>query len=146
VGLKPRLDLAKAAGILTGIGITVNRQLETSAKNVYAIGDCAEVDGLVLPYVMPIMQAARTLAPNLLGQMLALTYPAMPVMVKTPALPTIVSPPAKGAVGNWKVNSIEDGLEARFESSDGKLLGFALLGAATAQRGAFTKELPAILQ
>ncbi len=146
VGLKPRLDLAKAAGILTGIGITVNRQLETSAKNVYAIGDCAEVDGLVLPYVMPIMQAARTLAPNLLGQMLALTYPAMPVMVKTPALPTIVSPPAKGAVGNWKVNSIEDGLEARFESSDGKLLGFALLGAATTQRGEFTNELPAILQ
>ena len=146
VGLRPRLDLAKSAGILTGIGITVNRQLETSAKNVYAIGDCAEVDGLVLPYVMPIMQAARTLAPNLLGQALALTYPAMPVMVKTPVLPTIVSPPAKGAVGNWKVNSIEDGLEARFESSDGKLLGFALLGAATAQRGAFTKELPAILQ
>ena len=146
VGLRPRLDLAKAAGILTSIGITVNRQLETSAKNVYAIGDCAEVDGLVLPYVMPIMQAARTLAPNLLGQALALTYPAMPVMVKTPALPTIVSPPAKGAVGDWKVNSMEDGLEARFESSEGKLLGFALLGAATAQRGALTKELPAILQ
>jgi len=146
VGLRPRLDLAKAAGILTSIGITVNRQLETSAKNVYAIGDCAEVDGLVLPYVMPIMQAARTLAPNLLGQALALTYPAMPVMVKTPALPTIVSPPAKGAAGDWKVNPMEDGLEARFESSDGKLLGFALLGAATAQRGALTKELPAILQ
>ena len=146
VGLRPRLDLAKAAGILTSIGITVNRQLETSAKNVYAIGDCAEVDGLVLPYVMPIMQAARTLAPNLLGQALALTYPAMPVMVKTPALPTIVSPPAKGAAGDWKVNSMEDGLEARFESSDGKLLGFALLGTATAQRGALTKELPAILQ
>ena len=146
VGLRPRLDLAKAAGILTGIGITVNRQLETSAKNVYAIGDCAEVDGLVLPYVMPIMQAARTLAPNLLGQALALTYPAMPVMVKTPALPTIVSPPAKGAAGDWKVNPMEDGLEARFESSDGKLLGFALLGAATVQRGALTKELPAILQ
>ena len=146
VGLKPRLNLAKAAGILTGIGITVNRQLETSAKNVYAIGDCAEVDGLVLPYVMPIMQAARTLAPNLLGQELALSYPAMPVMVKTPSLPTIVSPPAKGAVGDWKIIPVEGGLEARFESSDGKLLGFALLGAATAQRGALTKELPPILQ
>jgi len=145
VGLRPRLDLAKAAGITTGVGITVNRQLETSAKNVYAIGDCAEVNGLVLPYVMPIMQAARTLAPNLLGQELALTYPAMPVMVKTPSLPTIVSPPAKGAVGDWKINSMDDGLEARFESSDGKLLGFALLGTATAQRGALTKELPPIL-
>jgi len=145
VGLKPRLDLAQAAGIATGEGITVNRQLETSAKNVYAIGDCAEVEGLVLPYVMPIMQAARVLAPNLLGQHTTLSYPAMPVMVKTPALPTIVSPPAKGVVGDWKINSVEGGLEARFESSDGKLLGFALLGAATAQRGALTKELPPIL-
>lgn len=146
VGLKPRLDLAKGAGIATGSGITVNRQLETSAKNVYAIGDCAEVEGLVLPYVMPIMQAARALAPNLLGQATTLTYPAMPVMVKTPALPTIVSPPAKGAAGEWKINPIEGGLEARFESSEGKLLGFALLGTATAQRGALTKELPPILQ
>jgi rubredoxin-NAD+ reductase len=145
VGLRPRLDLAQSAGITTGVGITVNRQLETSAKNVYAIGDCAEVEGLVLPYVMPIMQAARALAPNLLGQATVLSYPAMPVMVKTPALPTIVSPPAKGAVGDWKINSVEGGLEARFESTDGKLLGFALMGTATAQRGALTKELPPIL-
>jgi rubredoxin-NAD+ reductase len=68
VGLKPRLELAKAAGIRTNIGIVVNRELETSAPNVYSLGDCAEVDGLVLPYVMPIMQAARALAPSLIGQ------------------------------------------------------------------------------
>jgi len=146
VGLRPRLDLAKAAGIATGLGIQVDRQLETSSKNIYSIGDCAEVDGLVLPYVMPIMQAARALAPSLLGQEATLTYPAMPVMVKTPALPTIASPPAKNSQGNWKINQIEGGLDARFESADGKLLGFVLLGAATAQRGALTKELPAILQ
>ena len=145
VGLKPRLALAKAAGIETALGIQVNRQLETSAQNVYAIGDCAEVDGLVLPYVMPIMQAARALAPTLLGQETTLTYPAMPVMVKTPALPTIVSPPAKDSNGQWKINTIEGGIEARFESTDGQLLGFALLGTATAQRGALTKELPSIL-
>ncbi len=146
VGLKPRLDLAKAAGIKTGVGIQVNRELETSAPNVYAIGDCAEVEGLVLPYVMPIMQAARALASTLLGQRTALTYPAMPVMVKTPAFATIVSPPAKGALGEWKTISIEGGVEARFESPDGKLLGFVLMGAATAQRGALSKELPPVLQ
>lgn len=145
VGLKPRVELAKATGINVGTGIQVNRELETNIKNIFAIGDCAEVDGLVLPYVMPIMQAARALAPTLLGQVTALTYPAMPVMVKTPALPTIVSPPAKGAEGKWTTTPVEGGLEARFESADGKLLGFALLGAATAQRGVLTKELPAIL-
>ena len=145
VGLKPRVELAKATGINTGAGIQVNRELETNIKNIFAIGDCAEVEGLVLPYVMPIMQAARALAPTLIGQTTALTYPAMPVMVKTPALATIVSPPAKGAEGKWTTTPVEGGLEARFESADGKLLGFALIGTATAQRGALTKELPAIL-
>ena len=145
VGLKPRIELAKASGISTGTGIQVNRELETNIKNIFAIGDCAEVDGLVLPYVMPIMQAARALAPTLIGQATALTYPAMPVMVKTPALATIVSPPAKGAEGKWTSTPIEGGLESRFESADGNLLGFVLMGTATAQRGALTKELPAIL-
>ncbi|QWE09189.1 NAD(P)/FAD-dependent oxidoreductase [Polynucleobacter ibericus] len=145
VGLKPRVDLAKAAGINIGVGIQVNRELETNIKNIFAIGDCAEVEGLVLPYVMPIMQAARALAPTLIGQTTALTYPAMPVMVKTPALATIVSPPAKGSEGKWVTTPVDGGLEARFESVDGKLLGFALMGTATAQRGALTKELPAIL-
>ncbi|MBU3550215.1 NAD(P)/FAD-dependent oxidoreductase [Polynucleobacter sp. MWH-Berg-3C6] len=146
VGLKPRVDLAKAAGIKTGLGVQVNRELETSHKNIYSLGDCAEVEGLVLPYVMPIMQAARALAPTLLGQVTTLSYPAMPVMVKTPALPTIVSPPAKDAQGQWKTTAIEGGIEARFEAADGKLLGFALMGTATSQRGSLTKELPPILQ
>ncbi len=145
VGLRPRLDLAKATGLATGTGIKVNRHLETSVQNIYSLGDCAEVEGLVLPYVMPIMQAARALAPTLIGQDTALSYPAMPVMVKTPTLPTIVSPPAKDAVGAWKTHPVEGGLESRFESADGKLLGFVLMGSATAQRGAFTKELPALL-
>ena len=145
VGLKPRLDLAKSAGIHTAAGIAVNRELQTSVSNVYSLGDCAEVEGLVLPYVMPLMQAARALAPTLIGQPTLVNYPAMPVMVKTPALPTVVSPPAKGAEGQWKTIPIEGGIEARFESADGKLLGFALMGKATMQRGALTKELPAIL-
>ncbi len=146
IGLRPRLDLAKHAGIETGLGIKVNRELETSSNNVYSIGDCAEVDGLVLPYVMPIMQAARVLASNLIGQHASLTYPAMPVMVKTPSLSTVVSPPAKDAKGEWKTKTIDGGgLEARFESPNGQLLGFALLGSATTQRGALSKKLPAIL-
>lgn len=145
VGLKPRLELAQKAGIKTGHGIQVDRKLETNIQNIFSIGDCAEVDGLVLPYIMPIMQAARALAPTLLGQETLLTYPAMPVMVKTPALPTIVSPPPNGANGQWAVSSADGGVQALFKSPDGKLLGFALLGPATAQRAALTKELPALL-
>ena len=112
---------------------------------MFSLGDCAEVNGLLLPYVMPIMQAARALAPNLLDQKTILNYPAMPVMVKTPSLPTIVSPPPKDVSGKWRVQKVDGGIEARFESEDNKLLGFALMGSATAQRAALTKELPPLL-
>ena len=145
VGLRPRIQLARDAGIKTGLGIEVNRQLQTNLDSIYAIGDCAETEGLVLPYVMPIMQAARALAPVLLGQAATLQYPAMPVMVKTPAYPIVVSPPAKGAEGQWKNTNVDGGMLCRFESADGQLLGFALLGSATAERAALVKLLPPVL-
>jgi rubredoxin---NAD+ reductase len=145
VGLRPRIQLAREAGIKTGLGIEVNRQLQTNLDSIYAIGDCAEVEGLVLPYVMPIMQAARALAPTLLGQTASLQYPAMPVMVKTPAYPIVVSPPAKGAEGQWKNTNVDGGMLCRFESADGQLLAFALLGSATAERAALVKLLPPVL-
>ena len=146
VGLKPRLEIAQAAGIETGVGIMVNRVLETSLSNIYAIGDCAEVEGLILSYVMPIMQAARALALSLTGQRTELAYPAMPIVVKTPALPTIVAQPAEGVAGTWRNVPVEEGgYLSRFESIDGDLLGFTLMGSATSQRGELTKQLPAIL-
>jgi len=145
IGLRPRVALAQAAGIKTGMGITVNRNLESSAADVYALGDCAEVEGLVLPYVMPIMHAARALAATLAGKPTAVSYPAMPVLVKTPACPTIVSPPAAGAAGKWDVTATEEGVKALFYDASGKLLGFALNGKATEERAALAKLLPPVL-
>lgn len=41
-GVKPNIDFLKDNGIDTDKGILVNRLLETSVKDVYAIGDCAQ--------------------------------------------------------------------------------------------------------
>ncbi len=145
VGLKPRIALAAAAGIKVNRGIAVNRNLETSAAGVYALGDCAEIDGLVMPYVMPIMHATRALAQTLAGKPAAVSFPAMPVMVKTPACPTIVSPPAAGAQGQWQVEATSDGVNSLFVGADGRLLGFALNGSATAERAKLAPQLPPVL-
>ncbi len=145
IGLRPRVSLAQAAGIAVNRGIVVGRYLQTSAPDVYALGDCAEVGGLVLPYVMPIMQAARALAPTLTGTPTQLSYPAMPVVVKTPAMPVVVSPPAQDAVGQWKLLAEDSGIDARFEDAAGNPLGMALIGSATAQKAAVTKLLPPVL-
>lgn len=145
IGLRPRLELAQAAGLATGRGIRVNRHLQTSVEHIYALGDCAEVDGLVLPFVMPIMHAARALAKTLAGQPATVSYPAMPVVVKTPAYPVVVAPPAAGAAGAWTETATADGARALFHGPGGELLGFALGGAATAEKQALTPQLPPVL-
>ena len=145
VGLKPRTALAAAAGIKVNRGIVADRNLATSALDVYTLGDCAEIEGMVMPYVMPIMHASRALAQTLAGKPTAVSFPAMPVMVKTPACPTIVAPPAIGAAGAWQVEATADGVKSLFTATDGKLLGFALNGAATAERAKLAPQLPAVL-
>jgi rubredoxin-NAD+ reductase len=144
IGLKPRTGLASRAGLKVNRGIVVDRNLATSAPDVYALGDCAEVEGHVLPFVLPIMQAARALAKTLAGTPTAVSYPAMPVVVKTPAMPAVVCPPPAVA-GGWQVDADDSGIEARFEDEGGRLRGFALLGAATARRTALASRLPTLL-
>ena len=90
---------------------------------------------------LPICALAATLA----GKATPVSYPAMPVLVKTPAWPTVVSPPAVGAQGQWDVSSDAEGMKALFKSADGKLLGFALHGKAIAERAVLAKELPPVL-
>lgn len=145
IGLRPRTALAQSAGIACQRGIVTNQLLETSITGIYAMGDCAEISGLHLPFILPIMHQARALAKTLAGTPTPLTYPAMPVVVKTPACPTVVCPPPVGVEGNWQSEPVEGGLQAYFKSLSGELLGFALLGSATTQSQALAAQLPAVL-
>jgi len=99
----------------------------------------------VLPFVMPIMHAGRALARTLAGETTKLTYPAMPVVVKTPAWPTVVAPPPAGVDGQWEVSRNEDGVRALFRDAGGALRGFALSGKAVAEKNALARELPPLL-
>lgn len=145
IGLRPRTALAKAAGLDVNRGIKVNKLLETSAKNVYALGDCAEVDGHVLLYVLPLMAAARALAQTLNNKPTPVAYPAMPVGVKTPVTPLTFHPPIGGSEGQWEYEEEGNNVRAYFKNANGELRGFVLTGEATNDKAKLTKELPAIL-
>ena len=146
IGLQPNIALAKEANIQTSRGIITNTLLETSQPDIYAVGDCAEVNGTLLPYVMPIMQQARALAKTLSGQSTAVHYPAMPVAVKTPAAPLTVLPAPIGVDVNWETEEFEDGMLARAADDEGTLRGFVLLGAtASKQRLTLTKLVPDLI-
>lgn len=146
IGLQPEISLAKNAGIHTSRGVLTNTGLETNLTNIYAVGDCAEVNGMLLPYVMPIMQQARALAKTLNGEQTAVHYPAMPVAVKTPAAPLTVLPAPVGVDIQWETETLEDGMIARALDADAVLRGFVLLGAtAGKQRLTLTKQVPDLI-
>lgn len=149
IGLRPRTTLAKDAGLTVNRGVVVDRELRTSHPDIYALGDCAEVEGLVLPYVLPLMAGARVLAKTLSGQPTAVAYPAMPVQVKTPVCPVVVSPVFPGVEGEWTVDAREgNNIRASFRNATGQLLGFALTGSFAgdaALKAQLAKEIPAWL-
>jgi rubredoxin-NAD+ reductase len=145
VGLRPRTELAEAAGLQVKRGIEVDRLLQTSVEHVYALGDCAEVEGLNLLYVMPLMSGVRALARTLSGQPTPVTYGPMPITVKTPVCPLVVSPPALGNEGSWSVEGEGNDLKALFRAADGKLLGYALTGTAVQERLTLNRQLPPVL-
>lgn len=145
IGLRPRVDLAAAAGLEIGRGVVVDRHLKTSHANIFALGDCAEVDGLNLLYVMPLMSCARALAQTLAGTPTPVKYGPMPVTVKTPICPLVVSPVPKGREGVWSVEGQGADIKALCHDADGNLLGYALTGAAVMEKLALNKLLPALL-
>lgn len=145
IGLRPRIDMAAAAGLMVNRGVVVDRQLKTSHANIYALGDCAEVDGLNLLYVMPLMSCARALARTLAGNPTAVVYGPMPITVKTPVCPLVVSPPPRGMEGAWTVEGQGGDIKALCRDTAGNLLGYALTGAAVMEKLAFNKQLPPLL-
>jgi len=148
IGLRPRIALAQAAGLETARGIVTDRLLRTSDAHIYALGDCAEVSGKVLMYVLPLMAAARALAKTLAGEETPVSYPAMPVQIKTPICPIVVSPVAPNTEGAWEIEADGANVKASFRAANGDLLGFALTGSYAGDmkvKSEMARALPAIL-
>ncbi|MGO4886682.1 nitrite reductase large subunit NirB [Anaerobacillus sp. MEB173] len=62
VGVRPNVTLAKECGIETQRAIVVNDYMETSAANIFAVGECAEHKGEVYGLVKPLFEQGKVLA------------------------------------------------------------------------------------
>jgi rubredoxin-NAD+ reductase len=102
VGLQPRTQIAAQADLGVARGILVDEMGRTSDPDIYALGDCAayvsaarpDIAGgaaRALPYIMPIMTAAKAIAATLAGQPTPIRFGPMAVRVKTPALPLTIA-------------------------------------------------------
>jgi CoA-disulfide reductase len=76
IGVKPEIELAKQAGLKIGStgGIKVNKNLQTSDPDIFAIGDAIEVEHFVLkkpvliPLAGPANKQGRMAADNIAGR------------------------------------------------------------------------------
>jgi rubredoxin-NAD+ reductase len=141
VGLRPHIELAREAGITVNRGIVVDGQLRSSDDSIFALGDCAEIEGKVMPYVLPIMQSSKVLARILNGEITRVLFPAMPVVVKTPAHPIAALPVPRGATGAWAKLASGTGVKLGFFDNQNMLRGFALTGEFAGERNEMTKMI-----
>lgn len=143
IGLQPVTAMAAKAAIATGRGVLANGEdMSTSAPGVYAVGDCAEVNGRVYSYIEPIQRQAEAVAAALAGDSRPFVSAPPLVRIKTPSLPLVVCPPS-GRTGRWRTVSA-DGRDWHLEYRSGAtLLGFALSGTCTQLASALYEEVKA---
>ncbi len=144
-GLRPMTDLARRSGIIVNRGIVVNRWLQTNFTDIFALGDCAEVDGLVQMYVAPLLQSTRALAKILTGGRDIVHYPVMPIVLKISVLPLVFVPPPANILGDWRFEGEGDHMRALFHDDSGQLRGFVLSGEKIRDKLPLAKQLPVIL-
>ncbi|MFI9818938.1 NAD(P)/FAD-dependent oxidoreductase [Streptomyces sp. NPDC052013] len=66
-GVRPRVALAKAAGLDVGKGVVVDDELRTSDPYIHAVGDCVQHAGTVYGLATPALEQADALAALLAG-------------------------------------------------------------------------------
>ncbi|MER8435608.1 nitrite reductase large subunit NirB [Mesorhizobium sp. M1312] len=67
VGIRPNAALAKEAGIAVNRGIVVDAGMRSNDPDIFALGECAEVNGMVYGLVAPLYEMARVAASQLAG-------------------------------------------------------------------------------
>jgi nitrite reductase (NADH) large subunit len=68
IGIRPAAELAKEAGITVNRGIVVNDFMKTSLPAIYAVGECAEHQGICYGLVAPLFEQGKILADLLTDQ------------------------------------------------------------------------------
>lgn len=141
-GLRAETGLAQSAGLTVNHGICVNSYLQTSNPDIYALGDCAEIDGKLLPFLQPIQLSAMYLAKNLSGVAVPLKLPAMLVKVKTPEMPLHLAGETAHRDLNWHITTEAQGMVARGLNDEGQLCAFVVSEDRMKEAFALLKTLP----
>nr|WP_102363693.1 NADH:flavorubredoxin reductase NorW [Vibrio cyclitrophicus]PMF38819.1 nitric oxide reductase [Vibrio cyclitrophicus] len=140
-GLMPNTALAQQTGMAVNRGIIVDEAMRTNIKNVYAIGDCSEIQGRVMAYLQPAILAANVLAKQLTTGEGKLSLPHIMTKVKTPSYPIQLAGRDIQTAQSWETRFDPKGIVAKGFNEANQLVGFIVTGEHTKTAFPLLKEL-----
>jgi len=134
-GIIPTIDLASEANIQTNKGIVVNEFLETSKKDIYAVGDCMEYKNKIWGIIPACMEQSKIVASSILGEKKVKyegTTPKNTLKIMGLDLTSIgVIDPSKESGGGWEILRKADKKDCCYQKlvlKDNQLKGAILFG------------------
>jgi nitrite reductase (NADH) large subunit len=129
-GIRPNVALAKEAGIAVNRGIAVDDNLETSAENIFALGECAEHRGICYGLVEPAYEQARVLAQHLAGRVASYAGSVVATNLKVSGVNVFSAGDFLGADGGEAIvlSDAKHGTYKKLVIADGQLVGAVLIG------------------
>ena len=129
-GIRPNVELAYKAGLHVNRGIVVNDYMETSAPDIFAVGECVEHRGVCYGLVAPLFEQGKVLAATVTGNK-GPTYTGTVQAAKLKIMGVDVF-----SAGDWSEQNAEPvrfedralGIYKKLTIRDGKLAGVILVG------------------
>jgi len=134
-GIQPTIDIAKEAHLDTNRGIIVNEYLETSQKDIFAVGDCIEYKNQIWGIIPACMEQSKIAAASVLGLKKVDYKGTTPkntlkiVGLELTSIGTI--DPSKEQIGGWEILRRADKKDCCYQKlvlKDNKLKGAILFG------------------
>ncbi len=131
VGIRPNSGLAKTAGITVNRGIVVDATMRTSDPDIFALGECAEVEAQVFGLVAPLYEMANVAAAQLAGDE-TVKFKASATATKLKVTGINLFSAGDFAEGSDReeivLRDAARGIYKRLILKDGKLIGVVLYG------------------
>ena len=129
-GIRPNVELAAKAGLAVNRGVLVNDYMETSADDIFAVGECVEHRGVCYGLVAPLFEQGKVLAATMTGHREA-TYTGTVQAAKLKIMGVDVF-----SAGDWSEQNAEPvryedralGVYKKLTVRDGRLAGVILVG------------------
>lgn len=132
VGVRPRADIARAAGLVCQRGVLVDDKMQTSESDILAIGECAEHRGAVYGLVEPAYEHARVAAQVLAGKSTEYQGTLLATNLKVSGVPVFSAGDYEGKSAEtivWRDDAV--GAYRKFIVRNSRLEGVVLIGDTT---------------